>query len=123
MTPARVPAIANLAALTPAYKSKTEGYWADIGHVYIADEFDARVVHSHYEPFNINLGGHYWKPDFLHILETGQQIIVEVKGTKRHKGFATSLIKIKDAARMFPYWTFVLAVGGAKGFELETINP
>lgn len=115
-------ALADVAALTRQYRSKTETYWADIGEVYIADEFNARVVDQRYEPVSLAIPGGKYTPDFLYILETGQTVFVEVKGSKRQKNYRDARSKLRAAAEVYPFWTFVEAVGGRTGFELEVIG-
>lgn len=115
-------AVANIAALVPQYRSKTEAAWADVGAVYIAAEFDRLVSWEGYEPLALNIPGGRYTPDFLYILENGQMVFVEIKGSKRQKNYRDARSKLRAAAAVFPFWTFVEARGGRTGFELEVIE-
>jgi len=116
---------ANVAALKPQYRSKVEEAWADIGAIYIAAEFDARVVWQMYEPATLTLSFKpraTYMPDFLYILETGQVVFVEVKSRKGGRGYTATRSRIRIAADRFPFFTFVQATGSGKSFELEVIE-
>jgi len=114
--------IANVAALIPKYRSKTERYWADVGAVYVAAEFEARVVLQMYEPVKLKLPGGIFTPDFMYLLDTGQTVFVEVKGSKRQKNYRDARSKLRAAAEIYSFWTFCEAVGGRGGFELEVLG-
>ena len=115
---------ANLAALIDPYRSETEREWAEgNGMLYVSLEFDgARVLRMDYEPETFNLPGEKYTPDFRCILETGRVIFVEIKGSKKQKGYRDARSKLRAAAELNPMYTFVEAVGGAGGFELEVID-
>ena len=115
---------ANLAALIDPYRSETEREWAEgNGMLYVSLEFDgARVLRMDYEPETFNLPGGSYTPDFRCILETGQVIFVEIKGSKKQKGYRDARSKLRAAAELNPMYTFVVAVGGKDGFELEVID-
>ena len=115
-------AIADVAALTPQYRSKTEGYWAQMGNVYIADEFNARVMWEGYERARLSIPGGFYTPDFMYILENGQTIFVEIKGSKRQKNYRDARSKLRAAANVYPFWTFVEDIGGRNGFDLEVLS-
>ena len=119
MTPA---AVANIRALDPPKRSKVESAWEQVGPVYIAAEFEARVVWTAYEPVSLRLPGGWYKVDFVHVLETGQMVFVEVKSRRGGYGYTNSRTKIHAAAEVYPFWTFVQATGNSRGFELETIT-
>ena len=115
---------ANIDALiqSQAYRSKTETAWSKVGAVYIADEFDARVVWEGYETVRLSLPGGVYTPDFHYILDNGQTVFVEIKGSKKQKGYRDARSKLRAAAAVYPFWTFCEAVGGRSGFELEVLN-
>ena len=115
-------AISNVAALAPEYKSQSETAWANIGAVHVAVEFEARVMDTRYEPVTLRVPGGKYTPDFLHILENGQMVFVEIKGSKHQRNYRDARSKLRAAAAVYPFWTFCEAVGGRNGFMLEVIN-
>lgn len=109
---------ADLSALIPEYKSRTEAEWARVGDLILMDEFQKQVVVQMYEPVAFYVPSGRYKPDFMHILEDGTMIFVEVKGSKKQKGYRSSRQKLREAANVFPMFTWVMAV---KGWEIEVL--
>lgn len=116
-------AVANLDALFPVYKSEAERAWAAIGELILAADFEQRVMLTMYEPVALRLPGGSYKPDFMHILETGQVIFCEVKASKHQKNYRDARSKLRAAAEVYGFWTFVEARGGGENWETEVINP
>lgn len=119
MTPA---AVARLDGLAPQYRSKAEAAWAKVGPLILAADYDARVLFTKHEPLSFNLPGGRYLVDFMHVLDTGQVIFVEVKGSRRMRGYTASRLRLKAAAAVFPFWTFVEAVGGGEDWEIEEVT-
>lgn len=102
---------------TPKYRSRVEEIWSVVGRMYIQDYFDGWILRQDYEPFTLNLPGPIkYTPDFFYILEDGRAIFAEVKKSKKNKGFATTLNKLKTASEIYPYFYYVLVTmeGGWK---------
>jgi hypothetical protein len=108
--------------LSDGYKSNAERAWAAHGGHYLLAHFMAPVVQTYYEPFSIKLPGGSYTPDFLHILDNGGMIFVEIKGSKHQRNYRDARSKLRAAAALHPWADWIEAVGGASGFELESIN-
>lgn len=102
---------ANLQNLIPRYKSKAEEDWSVFGPMFLYDEFDERVQIMHYEPVTFNIPGGQYKPDFLAILQSGRVVIIEVKASKKQRNYRDARSKLRAAASLFPFFTFVEAIG------------
>ena len=70
-------------------------------------------------------GGSYL-PDFLHVLDTGEMVIVEVKGSPKQKGYASSRAKLHAAAERYPFFLWFQATyvkeRGNEDWNLEQIE-
>ena len=103
-------AIADLTALIPEYKSKTEEQWAQLGDAILADELGVPVAVQYYEPVAFYIPSGRYKPDFAHFLEDGRIVFVEVKASKKQKGYRSSRQKLRETANVYPMFTWVMAV-------------
>ena len=102
---------------TPKYRSRVEEIWSRIGTAYIEDFYSTGVLRQDYEPFTLNLPGPIkYTPDFFYVLEDGRAIFAEIKNSKKNKGFATTLNKLKTASAIYPYFYYVMVTmeGGWK---------
>jgi|GEM_PF-5088163 len=103
-------AIADVKALIPRYKSSTEEKFALFGAVILQEALDTEVVAIFYEPVRWKIPGGHYTPDWLCLLETGMVVFVEVKGSKRQKGYRDARSKLRAAAAMYPWFTWCEAV-------------
>jgi len=113
---------ANLAALVDPYRSNAERDWARLGALILSDEFGEAVLLTLYEPIRLSIPGGHYTPDFLHILEDGRTLFVEVKGSKKQKGYRDARSKLRAAAEIFNFWTFAEARGGGEEWVLEVVE-
>jgi hypothetical protein len=113
---------ANLAALVDPYRSNAERDWARLGALILSNEFGELVLLTLYEPVTLRLPGGSYRPDFLHILEDGRTLFVEVKGSKKQKGYRDARSKLRAAAEIFSFWTFCEARGGGEEWVVEVID-
>lgn len=104
--------IANLSALIPQYKSKAEEDYAAYGPILIGDEFGEKVVLTMYEPMTFRLPGGKYTPDFLHLLQSGTHVFVEVKGSKKQKNYRDARSKLRAAAEMYSFYSWCMVIGG-----------
>jgi len=105
-------------------KSKAERTWGQVGRHIIADEYEAEVLAELYEYWTFRIPGGKYTADFYYILESGRVVIVEVKGSRKQKNYRDARSKLRAAAAMNPWFTFVEAMamkGG--GFQLQEIKP
>lgn len=103
--------------VNPKYRSRVEEVWSVVGQIYIRDFFGAVVLRQDYEPFTLNLPGPIkYTPDFFYVLEDGRSIFAEIKNSKRNKGYAVTLNKLKTASEIYPYFYYVMVTmeGGWK---------
>jgi len=109
---------------SPQYKSKTEKYWGDVvGSAIVADALGATVMLQLYEPIALRYAGNYYTPDFFYILDDGRGVFVEIKGSKKARGYRETRSKLRACAKTYGWWTFCEAVGGERnGYEFEVIK-
>lgn len=106
----------------PKYRSKVEAEWASIGSLRMQAFFSAKIIAEHFEPFTINLPGPIkYTPDFFYILENGVAVLAEIKKSKKNKGYAVSLNKLKTAAAIYPYFIYVM-VTKEDGWKISIIG-
>lgn len=111
--------------LKSPYASKAEAAWADVANLIIYDELGERIIFSGFEWLSFNLPGGRYTPDFFHIAESGQFIIVEVKATKKQGSYRDSRAKLRAAAALNPWATFIMALKLPRedGWDIEIIEP
>lgn len=112
---------ANLEAAFPQYKSQSERDWATYGAMILAAELGARSNQQLYEPMTFNLPGNKFTPDWLHILEDGRVVIVEVKRNKHLQSYRDSRAKLRLSAATHPWFTWIMAFGEGMDWTLEEI--
>ena len=117
-----ITAIANLANTYPAMKSNLERKWYNIGAVYMAEYALERIIFTQYEPITFHIPGGNYTPDFMHITESGRIYFVEVKGSRHQKGYRDARSKLRAAAEVFPWFTFIEARKENNAWELERIK-
>ncbi len=100
-------ALANMADYAPRMRSQLEQNWWNFGHIYINELANERVSVTLYEPVSFKLPGGSYTPDFLHITEKGQMFFVEIKGSKHQKGYRDARSKLRAAAELHPWFTFL----------------
>lgn len=106
------------------YKSKVEEAWAENGGRAISTEFGQEVEPEvFYEPFVMRVAERLrYIPDFLHILEDGSIVLVEVKGSEFQRGFRSSLNKVKMVAKLYPMFYYIIAISTPKGWQIRRIH-
>ena len=101
---------ANIESLIPRYKSKAEEDYSNFGAALIGWELHKKVTLTMYEPIAFYIPGGRYRPDFMHILEDGRIVFVEVKGSKKQKNYRDSRAKLRAAAEVFPFFTWMMSV-------------
>ena len=81
-------------------------------------EYGEAVVLTMYEPMAFYLPGGRYKPDFMHILESGSILFVEVKGSTKQRGYRDSRAKLRAAAEVFPFFYWCMSTD----LVIERIN-
>lgn len=121
--PLAILARADVTRLLPNYDSHAEEWWARYGNLLLAHDLGCPVVLTEYHPWTWNLPGNHYTPDFLHILEDGRLVCVEVKGSKSQKNYRDARSKLRLAADLFRWLTWIEArVDGRGGCEIEVIT-
>lgn len=91
----------------PTKMNKTESAWADQLQIL---KLAGEIIDWVYEPFGLRLADKtFYHPDFLVVKKTHFEIH-EVKGFWRDD----AKVKIKVAARQFPWFQFVVVMRGSK---------
>jgi len=114
-------AIADTKALIPRYKSGSEQQFSLLGAAILREAFDAAVVAMFYEPVRWKIPGGQYTPDWLCLMETGMVVFVEVKGSKKQKGYRDARSKLRAVQAMYPFFTFVEVVE-ENGWQVEVIS-
>lgn len=118
---------ANVAALLRPFKSAHEGAFAQVAHALLADEFGLAVERLDYEPVTWNLPGNKYTPDFCALFIDGSVMFIEVKGSRKQRGYRDARSKLREAAAMYPEYTWVEAIvtlrrGELMAIELEVVG-
>ena len=117
-----VTAVADVAAMFPAYKSKDEAAWAGEGMTVLLGELHSHTAVQLYEPVTFNLPGNRYTPDFQHLLEDGRIVYVEIKGSKHQKGYRDARSKLRAAAELHPWFTWIEARQERGSWIVEVIK-
>ena len=113
---------ANIPAEHPAYKSQSERDWSVFGDMILQDEGLGETAFQVYEAITFHIPGGRYKPDTMHIMTTGDIVFVEVKGSKKGRGYARQRSKLRAATELHPWFTFVEAVGKGESWEVEVMK-
>lgn len=110
--------------------SEAEKAWESRGYLtmfvdpYFPDGL--RVESMQYEPFSINLPGGSYTPDFLVVLDNGMMVLVEVKMSKKARGYRDTRSKLRAAAAMYPWFIWIEARWSGRredSWTIEHIDP
>ena len=115
-------AIADVYALIPDYKSGAEQTFAGFGGMYWRANFGNDLMLLLYEPCKWKIAGGWYTPDFMAIMEDGNVVFVEVKGSKRQRNYRDARSKLRAAAATYPMFTWVEVVQEG-GWQVEVLNP
>lgn len=103
--------------------SGTEQKWSGyLGSAAIEDKFGP-IIFVGYNWFSFKLPGGFYTPDYCYFLESGQWVIVEIKGSKRQANYRDARSKLRAAATLNPWHIFVEAMPKDGVFQLEIIKP
>jgi hypothetical protein len=106
----------------PKYRSKIEEEYATLGEILVHEWLGVRVLLTHYEPLIFQLPGAFsYKGDFMHVLEDRRILFVEVKNSKKQKGYRITHNKILTAAAIHPYFMWAECIKD-KGWAFEEIG-
>jgi hypothetical protein len=95
------------------FDSAEEKLWSTICEAILWD-YGMVVVRTVYHPFTLHLDGGKYTPDFLHILDDATQLVVEVKGSRKQRGYRDARTKLRAAAARFDYWRFAEVLVNAR---------
>lgn len=123
MTSSELVARADLSALLPKYDSAGERWWATYGPLLIAGDAHQPVALTLAHPLAFAVPGGRYTPDFLHILQDGRLVLVEIKGSKRQPNYRDARSKLRAAAELYPWAAWVEArVDGRGACEIEWLR-
>jgi len=112
---------ANVTALAPQYKSGSEEQFALLGRAILREHFDAAVLLMLYEPCRWKIPGGHYTPDWMAILGTGMVVFVEVKGSRKQKGYRDARSKLRAAAEIYSAFVWCECVE-QDGWRVEVIG-
>jgi len=113
--------IANVAPLSPSYKSSSELKFAQLAGPLLEAHFESRVMWLAYEPMRFRVPGGHYTPDFGAVLEDGRMVFVEVKGSRKQKGYRDARSKLRAAAEWYAMFTWIEVVE-EDGFAVEVMG-
>lgn len=71
-------------------------------------------VSDEHEPITFNMNGMKYTPDFLGVTEDEEVVVIEVKATKRQRGYYYSRSRIIASHMMLPHFHYIIVeVGGS----------
>jgi len=106
-----------------AGRSGAEMQWRSVGGAILETEVGSSVVWVGYEWITFRVPAGKYTPDFMYIFENGEIAFVEVKGTKKQRGYVSTRQKLRAVATLNPWFRFFEAVGGRMAWEVERIKP
>ena len=107
-------------------ESSFEKRWLSFDSVVIEDFFESKVAVMRPKPFSFLLPANSYTPDFMYILEDGRHVFVEVKGSQFQHGYRDSIAKLRMAATLFYFYTFVEVMPNKEhknGWAVRLIEP
>lgn len=104
-------------------ESLEESRWQVMGVPLIENHFGKKVVAWKPKAVSYTLPGGRYSPDFYYILEDGERINVEVKGSTYQRGYRDSIAKMRAAATLYWFDKFILAMWEKGAWKLELIEP
>jgi len=106
----------------PKYRSDKEEEYAILCEMLIDDWLQVRTLNTQYEPAIWLLpGGLKYKPDFMHILEDRRILFVEVKNSKKQKGYRVTRNKLVTATALYPYFMWAECIAD-RAWKYEVIG-
>jgi hypothetical protein len=116
----------TMKALAKAFltaRSSVEQKWAYSGKLHVSLFFESQVVFGGYEWFSFKLPGGEYTPDWCYLLKDGRWVMVELKGSQFQPNYRDARSKLRAAATLNPWFTFVEA-RPARGatWEIEIIK-
>lgn len=119
-------ALLNL-AWEPEYKSSYEEAWMEYGVHTLEEVLGSECIWSAYEPVKFVLGKPIYTPDFIHVMRNGQLVIMEIKASRKQRGYRSSRTKLRTAAGIYPFFIWGLGVGHKENkkisnWEIEFIS-
>lgn len=104
-------------------RSDSEVQWRAIGESLLADKIGSPVVWVGYEWVTFRVPGGTYTPDFMYIFENGSVAFVEIKGSKKQRGYTTTRQKLRATATLNPWFYFFEVVGRGMNWQIESIEP
>ena len=104
-------------------RSNEESQWQRIGASILSQEVGSPVVWEGYEWIAFRVPGGIYTPDFMYIFENSEIAFVEVKGSKRQRGYVTTRQKLRATAALNPWFHIFEVVGKGTNWDVERIVP
>ena len=86
-------------------------------------EIGMMPILTKYEPMKFSIPSGVYTPDFLHQLPDLTLLFIEVKGSKKQKGYARARAALKNATTIYPLfrWAEVVKLPG-ENFSFERMG-
>jgi len=110
-----------VAALIPQYKSSTEQQFSLLGAAILREALGAAVAAMFYEPCRWKIPGGHYTPDFLAILDTGQVVFIEIKGSRKQRNYRDARSKLRAAADVYRMFVWCEVVE-EDGWRVEVLS-
>ena len=105
--------------ISDRFKSAEERAFAQYAAALLYDQFGSTVHRLDYEPVTWNLPGNRYTSDFCAILSDGRVVFVEVKCSKRQRGYRDARSKLRAAAALHPEYVWCECLVGRNGCQFE----
>lgn len=105
-------------------QNQAEDVWLVNDHVnFIKAHLGQDVIFWGYEWVSFHLPGGSYTPDFLYLLGSGQQVYVEIKGSRKQANYRDARSKLRGAATLNPWFWFYEARLARNAWEFERVPP
>lgn len=98
------------ARATPGAMDPTEELWQKQGDDALLKEFGKKTVWREHEPVTFNKAKIKYTPDFMHVMEDGEVIFIEVKASRFGKSYGASRVRARLMANTFSMFGFYEAL-------------
>lgn len=103
-------------------RSDAEASWREIGKPLIEHEIGGRILFSGYEWVSFKIPGGDYTPDWMYLMDNGKTVFVEIKASRMQTNYRDARSKLRAAASMNPWYTFVEALWEKRVWTLDIIK-
>jgi len=102
-------------------RSAAEDRWESEGSIILQAHTELTTLAMRYEPVRFRIPGGHYTPDFMHILADRTIAFVEIKASRKQKGYRDARSKLRAAAELYPWFHWFEARLTRDGWEVEKL--